>query len=333
MTKKIPVFLNIKNQDFYKPCLLWSEEHPDQPRRIKNILKEIRQADIGLEYEVADLDLELVKKVHSLKYINFLENLGSCITNDAYYFPTDFWHSKKHLSSNFMAKLGQFSFDSYTPVNKDIFSIICSSAAVAYGAAKMVLDNQKVAYGLTRPPGHHAMKSLMGGFCYLNNAAIAAQFLSKFGNIAILDLDFHHGNGTQEIFYNRDDVLTVSIHGHPDRQFPYHWGFEDEIGVDLGEGKNLNIALLSGIRDIEYDRALQKALDKIKNYNPKYLVISLGLDTYKMDPKGDFKLTTNYYGRMAKTIKSLNYPTVIIQEGGYHDDLGKNVVSFLNGFN
>lgn len=317
----------------HNPILLWGEEHSDQSKRIDNILDEIKKNNMIIEFGPENLEIEFIKKIHNSDYVDFLQNLDKFITDGSYHFPTDFWHDKKRKLSSFLPNLGRFSLDVYTPVAKNIFSSVLSSAAVAYTAAKKIMnDGEMVVYGLTRPSGHHAMKSLMGGFCYLNNAAIAAQYLSEFGKVAILDIDYHHGNGTQDIFYDRSNVLTVSIHADPKNKFPYYWGFEDEIGVGLGKGKNLNIILSSGANNKDYDKSLKKALEKIKNFNPKYLVISLGLDTYKKDSLGDFKLTTDYYRVMAKKIKSLGYPTVIIQEGGYHEDIGKNVVSFLSSF-
>lgn len=328
---KIPVIYSLEYKK-HNPILLWNEEHLDQSKRIDNILYEIRKNNIAVEFGPENLDIEFIKKIHDPDYVNFLMNLNKFIKDKAYHFPTDFWHDKKRELSSFLPNLGRFSLDVYTPVAKNTFSSVLSSAAVAYTAAKKIVDGEMVVYGLTRPSGHHAMKSLMGGFCYLNNGAIAAQYLSEFGKVAVLDVDYHHGNGTQDIFYDRGDVLTISIHADPEDKFPYYWGLEDEIGVGLGKNKNLNIVLASGTNNKDYDKALEKALKKIKNFKPKYLVISLGLDTYEKDSLGDFKLTNGYYQIMAEKIKSLDCPVVIIQEGGYHQDLGKNVVSFLSGF-
>lgn len=327
---KIPVILN-KDYQFYNPILLWSDEHPDKKERVDRIIKEIEKNEIAVFFEADDFNIDLVKNVHSGEYINFLQSLEKLIVDDGYYFPANFWHEKNNLS-NFQANLGKYSLDTGTPVTKNIFSIAHSSVAIALTAAKFVKEGDKVVYAACRPSGHHAMKCLMGGFCYLNNAAVAGQYLSQFGKVAILDIDYHHGNGTQDIFYDRDDVLTVSIHADPNKQFPYYWGFENEIGVGLGEGKNLNIILDSGASNDDYEKALDMSLKKIKDFKAKYLVISLGLDTYEKDSVGDFKLMTSCYQKMAENIKELDLPTVIVQEGGYHEDIGINVVSFLKGF-
>lgn len=328
---KIPIIYSLENRK-YNPVLLWNEEHLDQVKRTDNILVELKKRNIGVEFGPENLETDFIKEIHDSDYVDFLGDLDKLIIDEAYHFPTDFWHDKKRELSSFLPKLGRFSLDIYTPVSKNIFASILSSAAVAYTAAKKIIDGNRITYALARPSGHHAMKSLMGGFCYLNNTAIAVQYLSKLGTVAVLDIDYHHGNGTQDIFYDRGDVLTVSIHADPQNKFPYYWGFEDEFGVGLGYDKNLNIILPSGVNDNDYNGALKKALEKIKNFNPEYLVISLGLDTYQKDSLGDFNLTTDYFKKMAGAISFLGYSTVIIQEGGYHEDIGKNVVSFLSGF-
>lgn len=173
----------------------------------------------------------------------------------------------------------------------------------------------------------------MGGYCYLNNAAVATEYLSGFGKVATLDVDFHHGNGTQHIFYHRSDVLTISIHAHPDWKFPFFSGYENEVGTGAGEGFNRNFALTEGTTDSQYQTVLEQALEHIREFRPDYLVISLGLDTHESDPIGGFRLTSEYFTEMARSIADLQLPTVIIQEGGYNTDLlGKNVVAFLDGF-
>lgn len=161
----------------------------------------------------------------------------------------------------------------------------------------------------------------------------AAHHLSKNAKVAILDVDFHHGNGTQHIFYHRSDILTISIHADPAWKFPYYSGYKNERGIDKGKGFNVNYPLGAGVTNSQYQLTLENSLCKIQNFHPRYLIISLGLDTHKADPIGGFKLTTKYYTLMAKTIKRLNLPTVIIQEGDYNTKLlGKNVVAFLTGY-
>lgn len=328
---KIPVVYSADHKKHNPFYLFGVDEHPEKPDRIENILKEIKKLDMAEICEPETVNIGLIKEVHLDGYINFLQSLKKNISNE-YRFPINFYHESNRNLIGFRSLLGRYSFDVSTPVKKNTFQCALVSASVSYTAAKLIKDGKSVVYAAGRPPGHHAMKSLMGGFCYLNNAAIAAQYLSKFGSVAVLDVDYHHGNGTQDVFYDRGDVLTVSIHINPNLSFPYYWGFEDEIGVGLGKGRNFNITLDNNIGNDIYHEALERALNKVVDFKPNFLIISLGLDTYENDSIGTFKLTTDYYKKMAQTIKSLNYPTVVIQEGGYYDDLGKNVVSFLSGF-
>jgi acetoin utilization deacetylase AcuC-like enzyme len=189
-----------------------------------------------------------------------------------------------------------------------------------------------LAYALVRPPGHHAERKVFGGFCYFNSAAIAAAHLSEFGRVAVLDVDYHHGNGTQDIFYDRDDVLTVSIHGHPSFAFPYFSGFKDEIGEEAGVGYNLNIPLGETVDGAKYAKALGRALERIKAFKTDYLVVSLGLDTARGDPTGSWSLTAEDFEKNGYAIGGLRLPTLVVQEGGYRiRTLGLNARMFFTG--
>ena len=189
-------------------------------------------------------------------------------------------------------------------------------------------------YALARPPGHHATKDMAGGFCYLNNSAIAAQELrGMHKRVAIIDVDVHHGNGTQSIFYDRDDVLTVSLHADPVRFYPFFWGGADEFGATVGEGFNLNLPLVRGTADAEYLVALDRALTKIDEFAPSALVIALGLDAFVGDPFAGLALSTEGFGTIAHRIYALGLPTVLVQEGGYPcEQLGDNLRAFLEPF-
>jgi acetoin utilization deacetylase AcuC-like enzyme len=297
------------------------DPHAEVPSRVENIKKSLVENGFKISKPIKSTPLYLIKVVHDKNYVDFLKKGG------LYSYPSVFPYNdlnKNKKLVNQLALIGRYSFDLYTPMNKYIFDIALESSSLAYELADD-LKNKKitVGYALCRPPGHHAEIAKMGGYCYFNNSAIAAQYLSKIGKVAILDVDFHHGNGTQNIFYNRADVLTISIHADPNWKFPYFTGFKNEIGIKDGEGTTND----------QYQKSLEKALKKIKEFNPKYLVVALGLDTHKDDPIGGFKLTTDYYTRMAKTINSIKLPTLIVQEGGYNTKLlGDNVVAFLNGF-
>lgn len=229
--------------------------------------------------------------------------------------------------------LGYYCFDIGSPIFAGTWPAAYGSAQTAVTAAAAIANGERLAYALCRPPGHHAAADMFGGFCYLNNAAIASQWLVEKGQrIAILDLDYHHGNGTQEIFYGRADVLTCSIHADPLHEYPFYWGFADEYGIGAGENYNFNFPLPLGTQEAAYLVALDIALRRIRAFVPDTLVISFGADTLQDDPVGGFKLTGESYGRIATQIAALDLPTLVIQEGGYLlPQLGACVVSFLQG--
>jgi acetoin utilization deacetylase AcuC-like enzyme len=185
---------------------------------------------------------------------------------------------------------------------------------------------------LVRPPGHHAERRSFGGFCYFNNSAVGAQYLSQHGKVAIIDVDYHHGNGQQDIFYERSDVLTISIHGDPDFAYPYFTGFADERGEGAGEGFNLNIVLPESQNGAQYREALAKAIQTVREFDPAFLVIALGLDPAKGDPTGTWSLGPKDFAANGKMLGSLHLPTLVVQEGGYRTrTLGKNAKNFFRG--
>ena len=308
------------------------DPHAEVPSRVENIKKSLLRNGFKINGLRKKVPINLLKKTHDKNYIEFIR------TGVPYSYPSVFPYNElaqKRKLNNPLAKLGKYSFDLYTPMHKKLFEIALESASLAYEIASDIAEGKiKNGYALCRPPGHHAEFAKMGGYCYFNNTAIAAQYLSdNINKVAVLDVDFHHGNGTQNIFYERGDVLTISIHADPNWKFPFYTGFKDEIGSHDGEGKNFNYPLPKGTTNKMYQRTLEKALKQIVDFKPRYLVVALGLDTHKDDPIGGFRLTTGYYTTMAKTINSLRLPTAIIQEGGYNTKLlGDNVVSFLKGF-
>ena len=183
-----------------------------------------------------------------------------------------------------------------------------------------------------RPPGHHAERATFGGFCYFNNCAVAAHFLSDHGRVAILDIDYHHGNGQQDIFYERADVFTVSLHGDPSFAYPYFTGFPDEKGRGPGEGTNLNVALPERLDGEGFRRALRKALEEVRRFGPTFLVVALGLDPAKGDPTGTWTLSPADFRRNGEIVGALHLPTLVVQEGGYRTrTLGVNARRFFEG--
>jgi acetoin utilization deacetylase AcuC-like enzyme len=236
--------------------------------------------------------------------------------------------------SSVLGRLGYWCFDTATPLVEGSYAAARAAVDVALTPSDGVLGGERAAYGLCRPPGHHAPRAAFGGYCLFNNAAIAAQEIAARTDerVAILDVDYHHGNGTQQIFYRRGDVFYASLHGDPDRAYPYYTGYADETGAGAGEGANLNLPLPAGCDDDEYLRAIDHATEAISAFGSAVLVVSLGLDTYKDDPICDLALTTLAYSRVGERVRLLGHPTVVLQEGGYHvPSLGENVRAWLRG--
>lgn len=232
-------------------------------------------------------------------------------------------------------RAGFWGLDSAAPLVAGTYGAARGAVDVAMTTVDLVIDGgATAAYGLCRPPGHHAARSMYGGYCFFNNAAIAAESITaRTGErVAILDVDFHHGNGTQQIFWRRGDVRYVSIHAHPDRQYPYFLGREDETGEGEGAGENLNIPLPAGATDEDYLVAVDRACEAIAATDGSVIVVSLGFDTYGLDPIGDFALTTAVYHEVGRRVAVLGRRLVVLQEGGYHrPSLGENARAWLRG--
>jgi len=233
------------------------------------------------------------------------------------------------------ARLGQYSLDASTPIAAGTWESTFGSAQSALAAVDSVLAGERAAFALCRPPGHHSGADYMAGYCYLNSAAIAAEAALAAGRrrVAILDIDYHHGNGTQDIFYARDDVFFASIHADPRTDYPFYWGHPDEIGEGEGEGATLNLPLPQGTDLSAYEPALDRALAAIAGSGAELMIVSFGADTYEGDPISFFKLRTEDYSALARRIAAAGVPSAIVMEGGYAvDALGANVAAFLSGF-
>lgn len=231
-------------------------------------------------------------------------------------------------------RLGWWCFETTTPLVEGTFAAARGSVNTALTATRLVLNGQQVTYGLCRPPGHHAPKSNYGGYCFFNNAAVAANYVATTTGtkVAILDVDYHHGNGIQQIFYDRDDVLYVSLHGDPMRAYPYSIGYADETGTGRGLGYNINLPLAAKTGDDEYLKALDRACESIAAFGASTLIVSLGLDTFVTDPIADLAVTTDGFERCGARVRGLGLPTVVLQEGGYDvAAIGENARRWLVG--
>jgi acetoin utilization deacetylase AcuC-like enzyme len=231
-------------------------------------------------------------------------------------------------------RAGYWGLDSAAPLVAGTYGAARAAVDVALTTVDLVLGGESMAYGLCRPPGHHAARSMYGGYCFFNNAAIATEAIVRATGerVVILDVDYHHGNGSQQIFWRRGDVRYVSIHGDPERAYPYFLGRADETGEGAGAGENLNIPLRAGATDAEYLDAVDRAIEAIGATPGSIVVVSLGFDTYGLDPIGDFALTTGVYHEVGRRVAGLGRRLVILQEGGYHrPSLGENARAWLRG--
>jgi acetoin utilization deacetylase AcuC-like enzyme len=287
---------------------------------------------------------EMILRVHAAELADFLAQAwaqGSPPADDVdLLFADTFAHRGLHApqsrrkAADQAGALGRYCFDTITGVGPTTFEAATGSVATALTAAGYVARGSALSLALCRPPGHHVSVDAFGGGCYLNNAAIAAQWLRDQGadKIAIVDVDFHHGNGTQAIFYDRADVFYTSLHGDPDRCYPYFTGYADETGTGDGQGTTLNLPFAAGIDGTGYQTLIDNALSAVSNYRPDFVVVSLGFDTYRGDPAGDAALDTADYLNIGHAFSGLGIPTVAILEGGYSvDDLGSNVRAWLSG--
>lgn len=309
------------------------------PVRAELILAAIQSARIGQILPASDHGIEPILEVHDPDFIQYLKTAfqqhQNLFDTDEPVIPHTFAVSRRaRKPQSFLGQRGYYSFGTGTPILAGTWEAAYWAAQTALTAANMVLDGEQACYALCRPPGHHAAADLYDGSCFLNNAAIAANYLLKTApKVAILDIDYHHGNGTQEIFYTNPDVLFTSLHGHPDQDYPYFWGMPDETGEGAGKGTNLNFPMPRGTGDKDYLRTLDQALENIARFQPGYLVVSAGFDLIDGDPIGGFKISEEALARISARIASLRIPAVIVQEGGYKmEELGKLAATFLLNF-
>ena len=317
--------------EFFNGAMHPAAEHPG---RVDAILEAIGATD-----PPSDLGLDPILRVHSHDYVEFLRTVhhqwrDAGRDGDAFPYTFPVVGRRPLKLSRIDALLGQYSFDTSSPIGPGTWEASYWAVQTALAATNAVLGGESSAFALCRPPGHHCGKDYLGGYSYLSNAAIAAEHAIASGRtrVAILDVDYHHGNGTQDIFYDRADVLYVSIHADPMMDYPYYWGHADETGTAEGAGATLNLPLPRGTDWSAYKPVLQKALKRIGQHEPELLIVSYGADTYENDPISHFKLKTSDYAPMARDIVSLRLATIVVMEGGYAvEALGSNVAEFLSG--
>ena len=337
------IFYNEAHREHYPPFEVFDGglrvPYYESPKRMDRILNALHPVDWADICEPSDFGLDPILAVHDKDYVEFLasawaEWLGTTAQDKSTLIPATFaLRRTPQKPQSLLGKAGYYIMDLSACIVEATYRAALASANCALSAADAVAKGEHAAFGLCRPPGHHAGKDYAGGYCFINNAAVAANWLSANGKVAVLDIDYHCGNGTQDIFYNRDDVLTISIHADPDFEYPHYVGFANETGSGRGLGFHHNFPLPAGTEDVSYLETLDEALGLIRNFDPNYLVISAGMDIYADDPLGTIRVTTEGIGEIGKHIASLGLPSVVVMEGGYNNDvLGTNVVTFLGAF-
>ncbi len=307
--------------------------YAEQPVRVSSILEELEKTDLFERVSRKHFGDKHILAVHARRFVNYFRDVAMKIDPEKPLFP-DVFPIRKNVAHprNVPSHAGYYCIDIYSPINRTAFLAARDAVDVAMTTAKAIEDGSHFAYALVRPPGHHAGYDSFGGYCYFNSTAIAAHYLSRHSRVAILDLDYHHGNGQQEIFYKRDDVLTISIHADPTFEYPYFSGYKEERGEDKGYGFNINMPLKRAIDGPVHLKAVQTALKKLRAFRPEVLIIALGLDTAQNDPSGTWNLLADDFHANGKLIGEFNCPTLVVQEGGYDCSvLGKNALAFLSG--
>ena len=312
----------------------------ENPGRVDAILASIRGRGLGEVRASSDFGLEPVHRVHTERFVAFLQSAfdeWKRVSDKPDALPSAWTNNRPSVEEpqSINGWLGYYSFDAGTPITAGTWRAAKAAADTALTAQAIVSEGTPAAFALTRPPGHHASAEQYGGYCFLNNAAIATQAMldGDAARVAILDVDYHHGNGTQDIFYDRSDVLFVSIHADPAQEYPFYHGYARETGRDDGEGFNVNYPLPSGTGWERYREALDDGLRRIAAFGPDVLVVSLGVDTFDGDPLGKFRLNSDHFTEIGRRISELSTPTLFILEGGYNlESIGLNVTNVLCGF-
>jgi acetoin utilization deacetylase AcuC-like enzyme len=317
----------------------------EMPERMDRILSALRADG---RYEIAppeDFGLEPIRAIHDRGYLDFLQTaFGEWLAEDTAYERTALLPAtfplpgpRGHVPTTLLGRAGYYMTDLSAPIVAGTYAAALASANCALSVAQFIANSsfilQPSSFALCRPPGHHAGRANCAGYCYINNAAVAAGWLTQFGRVVLLDIDYHAGNGTQDIFYERADVLTLSIHADPNFEYPYYSGYADQIGAGAGLGFHQNYPLALGTDDAAYLSTLEKAIERISAFRPSFLVVSAGMDIYGEDPLGRIRITREGIRQIGQKIAALNLPTLAVMEGGYNNEaLGLNVCAFLDAF-
>ncbi len=329
LDRQIPLLVNDRHDIHH----VRERGYVESPVRIASILEELERTPYFRRTAVRRFSDRHIRAVHDTGFVNYLKAVCEKLPEDEAVYPYVFpIRNVARPPKERAVRAGYYCIDTFTPLTRNAWLAAARAVDCALTGARLLLEGHRHAYALVRPPGHHAERRVFGGFCYFNSAAVAAHHLSAFGKIAVLDIDYHHGNGTQDIFYERADVLTVSIHGHPRFAYPYFSGFEDEKGNGAGSGYNLNIPLPEHVDGVAYRRALGRALRRIARHKPLFLVVALGLDPAQGDPTGTWSLQPRDFLENGRLLGSLHLPILVIQEGGYDSRiLGTNARHFFTG--
>ncbi len=319
----------------------------ENPARMDSILSALQATSWAQIVEPGEYPLDPILAVHSSDYMDFLASawaqwLAAYPENrqapaDAVLLPATFaLRRQPRKPTSLLGRAGYHMMDLSAVIVGGTYLAALASAYCALSAANSIrgpMAQGRCAFSLGRPPGHHAGRDYAAGYCFVNNAAVAAQALSLDGPVSILDVDYHAGNGTQEIFYERNDILTISLHADPSGEYPYYAGYADEMGAGDGFGFHHNFPLPADTDDERYLATLEQALQLIRRFAPRHLVVSAGMDVYGGDSLGRFKVSTGGIAAVGQRIAALGLPTVVVMEGGYNNaDLGRNVVAFLSAF-
>jgi acetoin utilization deacetylase AcuC-like enzyme len=336
--RAVPAFFH-PDQLLHAPKLEWhngaSGPYPETPARAERILHALQsEPSCSVRTAVTPAPTALLQRVIDPRLLALYEVAASLPPGEEHH-PTVFAKRPPPVTTGTprLVELGAYASDTYAPLTPSTHRAVLAGAGTTYAAARALSESCKVSYALCRPPGHHASLRRFGGYCYLNQAALAAHELGRRGPVAILDIDLHHGDGTQELFWRSSRFLFVDVHRDTTEVYPYFSGAASETGAGAGLGFTVNLPLPGGTNGSHYQHVIENdVLPRVHDFKPTALVLSAGFDTYHRDPLGDFALTTEDYFGIGRRIGSLGIPTCVVQEGGYCvEDLGHNVVALLRG--